>query len=39
MESQNYINQYKSKEIVRLSVLTNICRMLVRRGYLSYEKY
>ena len=39
MELQNDINQYKSKEIVRLTVLTNICRMLVRRGYLSYEKY
>ena len=39
METQNYTTQYKSKEIVRLTVLTNICRMLVRRGYLSYEKY
>lgn len=39
MDSQNYINQYKDKEIVRLTVLTNICRMLVRRGYLSQEKY
>lgn len=39
MDSQNYINQYKDKEIVRLTVLTNICRMLIRRGYLSYEKY
>jgi DNA-directed RNA polymerase subunit H (RpoH/RPB5) len=39
MESHNYINQYKDKETIRLTVLTNICRMLIRRGNLSSEKY
>lgn len=39
MEVHNYINQYKDKETVRLTILTNICRMLVRRGYLNYDKY
>lgn len=39
MSTQNYINQYKDKSTVRLTVLTNICRMLVRRGYMSYDKY
>lgn len=39
MEVHNYINQYKDKETVRLTVLTVICRMLVKRGYLLYDNY
>lgn len=39
MASENYASLYFSDEKIRLTVLTNICRMLVTRGYMSSEKY
>lgn len=33
------INILKSDDEIRLTVLTNVCRMLVRRGYLDENKY
>jgi hypothetical protein len=39
MTSENYASLYFSDEKIRLTVLTNICRMLVTRGYMSDEKY
>lgn len=39
MSSENYINLYFSDDKIRLTVLTNICRMLVKRGYMNIDKY
>lgn len=39
MAEELNINLLKSDEEIRITVLTNICRMLVRRGYLDAEKY
>lgn len=39
MSSEKYISLYKTNEIIRLTVITNICRMLVSRGYMDIEKY
>jgi hypothetical protein len=37
--AENYINLNFDEEKTRLTVLTNICRMLVTRGYMSLDKY
>ena len=39
MASENYVNLYFSEEKIRLTVLTNICRMMVTRGYMDADKY
>lgn len=39
MTSENYINLYDDDEKNRLTVLTNICRMMIRRGHMSKQKY
>jgi DNA-directed RNA polymerase subunit H (RpoH/RPB5) len=39
MADELNINLLKSDEEIRITVLTNICRMLVRRGYLDSKKY
>lgn len=39
MSSENYVNLYFDEEKIRLTVLTNICRMLVTRGYMDIMKY
>lgn len=39
MASENYVNLYFSEEKIRLTVLTNICRMMVTRGYMDANKY
>lgn len=39
MASENYVNLYFSEEKIRLTVLTNICRMMVTRGYMDKDKY
>lgn len=39
MATENYINLYFDDEKKRLTVLTNICRMLVTRGYMDKNKY
>jgi DNA-directed RNA polymerase subunit H (RpoH/RPB5) len=39
MASENHINLQYSEEQIRLTVLTNICRMLVTRGLMSPSKY
>lgn len=39
MASENYVNLQLSEEQIRLTVLTNICRMLVNRGYMDADKY
>lgn len=39
MASENHINLQYSEEQIRLTVLTNICRMLVTRGFMSASKY
>lgn len=39
MASENHVNLQYSEEKIRLTVLTNICRMLVTRGYMSPSKY
>lgn len=39
MSSENYENLYFSEETIRLTVLTNICRMMVMRGYMDINKY
>lgn len=37
--SKNYVNLNKDAETVRLTVLANICRMMVRRGVLDINKH
>jgi DNA-directed RNA polymerase subunit H (RpoH/RPB5) len=39
MASENYVNLQFSEEKIRLTILTNICRMLINRGYMSESKY
>ena len=39
MATENYINLYFTDEQIRIKVLTNICRMLITRGYMDIEKY
>jgi DNA-directed RNA polymerase subunit H (RpoH/RPB5) len=39
MAAENYVNLYFSEEKIRLTVLTNICRMMVTRGYIDADKY
>jgi DNA-directed RNA polymerase subunit H (RpoH/RPB5) len=39
MAAENYVNLYFSEEKIRLTVLTNICRMMVTRGYMDADKY
>lgn len=39
MASESYINLHKDEETIRLTVLTNICRMMVVRGYMDKKKY
>ena len=38
MDTDNYINLHFSDEKIRITVLTNICRMLLTRGYMD-KKY
>lgn len=37
--SENYVNLYKDDETIRLTVLSNICRMMIRRGVLDINKH
>lgn len=39
MSTENYINLAVSEEQIRVTVLTNICRMMIRRGYIDGSKY
>lgn len=39
MLSETHVNLYFDEEKIRLTVLTNICRILIRRGYMSLDKY
>jgi len=39
MATENYVNLYFSDEKIRLTILTNICRMMVTRGYMDANKY
>jgi hypothetical protein len=39
MASENHVNLQFSEEKIRLTVLTNVCRMLVTRGYMDINKY
>jgi hypothetical protein len=39
MSTETYANLRFSEEKIRLTVLTNICRMMMRRGYMDGEKY
>lgn len=39
MAFENYVNLYFDDEKIRLTVLTNMCRMLVTRGYMNIKKY
>jgi hypothetical protein len=39
MASENYFNLYFSDEKIRLTILTNVCRMLITRGFMDSEKY
>lgn len=37
MATENYVNLQFSEEKIRLTVLTNICRIMIRRGYMNIE--
>ena len=39
MASNNYINLHKDEETIRLTILTNICRMIVTRKHMDINKY
>jgi len=39
MSVENYGNLYFSDEKIRITILTNICRMMVTRGYMDIKKY
>jgi hypothetical protein len=39
MTTENYGNLYFDDEKIRLTVLTNLCRMIVTRGYMDINKY
>lgn len=39
MASENYNNLIKDDETVRLTLLVNVCRMMVTRGYMDKKKY
>lgn len=39
MAAENYVNLYFDDEKIRLTILTNLCRMLVKRGYMDINKY
>lgn len=39
MSTENFINPQFSEEKIRITVLTNICRMLINRGYMNKDKY
>jgi hypothetical protein len=39
MASEDYDNLYFTEEKIRLTILTNICRMWVTRGYMDINKY
>jgi hypothetical protein len=39
MSSQEFINHRKDDEMMRVEILTNVCRMLVLRGNLDISKY
>ena len=39
MAAENHINLVFTDERIRVTVLTNICRMLVTRGYMDADKY
>lgn len=39
MSTEHHINPQFNDEKIRLTVLTNICRMLIRRGVMSFDKY
>lgn len=39
MASETYTDLYYSEEEIRLTILTNICRMMIRRGYMDKSKY
>ena len=39
MAAESYVNLYFSDETCRLTILTNICRMMVTRGYMDEAKY
>ncbi|VBB18396.1 DNA-directed RNA polymerase subunit 5 [Yasminevirus sp. GU-2018] len=37
--SETYVNLQFNDEKIRLTVLTNVCRMLIKRGYMNIDKY
>src|SRR5579872_35473 len=39
MSTESFINPQFSDEKIRLTLLTNICRMMIRRGHMDPEKY
>ena len=39
MSTEIYANLRFSEEKIRLTVLTNLCRMMIRRGHMNPEKY
>jgi len=39
MSTETYANLQFSEDKIRLTVLTNICRMMIRRGHMDPEKY
>lgn len=39
MSTETYANLQFSEDKIRLTVLTNICRMMIRRGHMDSEKY
>lgn len=39
MAAENYDNLNIDDETIRITNLTNVCRMLVTRGYMDYKKY
>lgn len=39
IQSNDFVAIYKTDEEVRLTILTNVCRMMINRGYLDINKY
>lgn len=37
--NENYINLQKDEETIRLTILSNLCRMMINRGYMNRDKY
>lgn len=39
MATKNYVNLYKDDETIRITILTNLYRMMITRGYISLDRY